>query len=120
MTDPTESRQSEQSVARTNWPWWGRAAFRFAFIYWLLYILPYPGGVSLFDLLPWGTARIESWVVWPMTTLIKVGRRTRFSPDRRGCYDSSHRVGRYGACVCWGRLYGNYGARGRSCVERDR
>lgn len=71
MTDPTESRQSEQSVARTNWPWWGRAAFRFAFIYWLLYILPYPGGVSLFDLLPWGTARIESWVVWPMTTLIK-------------------------------------------------
>ena len=51
------------------WPWWARVGFRFGFIYWVLYMLPSPGAVSLLDVLPWGGGYVEKWLSWPLMTL---------------------------------------------------
>lgn len=45
------------------WPMPVRVAFRFCFLYWLLYMLPSEGAVSIFDLLPFGGIgkRLSVW-----------------------------------------------------------
>ena len=69
MTPDAAEVGSPETAVRTTWPWWERAAFRFAFLYWLLYILPTAGSVSLLDLLPWGSEKLGNVVGWPMLRL---------------------------------------------------
>jgi hypothetical protein len=56
------------------WPLPLRIAFRFCFLYWLLYILPSAGAVSLFDLLPFGGIgnKLSAWFAWPLAQLAHV------------------------------------------------
>lgn len=51
------------------WPLWKRVGFRFAFLYWGLYILPAAGQVSLFDAIPWGNSLLDDWIGWPLAQL---------------------------------------------------
>lgn len=62
-----ESRTKESTV----WPLPLRIAFRFFFIYWLLYIIPSAGAVSIFDLLPFGGIgnKLGEWFAWPLAQL---------------------------------------------------
>ncbi len=57
-----------------GWPLWLRIAFRFSFIYWLLYILPSAGNVSLFDLVPFGGIgnKLAEWFGWPLAQLAHI------------------------------------------------
>jgi uncharacterized membrane protein YphA (DoxX/SURF4 family) len=65
-----ESKPQERAV----WPLPLRIAFRFFFIYWLLYIMPSEGAVSLFDLLPFGGIgnTLKVWFGWPLAQLAHV------------------------------------------------
>lgn len=56
------------------WPLWSRIGFRFCFLYWILYILPTAGAVSLFSLLPFGGLgnTLARWFAWPLTQLTRV------------------------------------------------
>jgi uncharacterized membrane protein YphA (DoxX/SURF4 family) len=56
------------------WPLPWRIAFRFSFLYWLMYIIPSAGAVSLFDLLPFGGIgdRLSAWAAWPLGQLAHV------------------------------------------------
>jgi hypothetical protein len=51
-----------------------RIAFRFSFLYWLLYIVPSAGAVSLFDLFPFGGIgdKLATWFAWPLAQLAHV------------------------------------------------
>jgi uncharacterized membrane protein YphA (DoxX/SURF4 family) len=66
----TDSQPREGTV----WPLPLRIAFRFSFLYWLLYIIPSAGAVSLFDLLPFGGIgnKLSSWFAWPLARLAHV------------------------------------------------
>ena len=46
-----------------------RVAFRFWFLYWVIYMLPAPGAVSILDLLPWLGDKVGTVLGWPMHTL---------------------------------------------------
>jgi uncharacterized membrane protein YphA (DoxX/SURF4 family) len=65
-----DSRPSEDAV----WPLPLRIVFRFCFLYWLLYIIPSLGVVSLFSLLPFGGIgnTLASWFAWPLGELAHV------------------------------------------------
>ena len=72
MTDTlaeAEVKAAEAAVHAKAWPWWGRVAFRFSFIYWILYMLPAAGAVSVIDLWPWGTEKLSQWLSWPLARL---------------------------------------------------
>lgn len=58
----------------TAWPLWLRIGFRFSFLYWLLYIIPSAGAVSLFSLLPFGGLgnKLGEWFAWPLAQLAHV------------------------------------------------
>lgn len=58
----------------TAWPLPLRVVFRFSFLYWLLYILPSAGAVSVFDLLPFGGLgnTLNKWFAWPLAELAHV------------------------------------------------
>ncbi len=60
---------SRQQSSGTAWPPLARFAFRFAFLYWAIYLLPSPGAVSLLDLLPWLGDRVNIALGWPIHTL---------------------------------------------------
>lgn len=64
---------AEQKVS-TVWPLWLRIGFRFSFLYWLLYIVPVAGAVSLFSLLPFGGLgnMLNTWFAWPLGRLAHV------------------------------------------------
>ena len=66
----TDSLPRESTV----WPPLLRIAFRFFFIYWLLYIVPSAGAVSLFSLVPFGGIgnMMGSWFSWPLGQLAHV------------------------------------------------
>jgi uncharacterized membrane protein YphA (DoxX/SURF4 family) len=66
----TDSKPQES----IDWPLPLRIAFRFFFIYWLLYIVPSAGAVSLFNLLPFGGIgdKLGSWFAWPLARLAHV------------------------------------------------
>jgi uncharacterized membrane protein YphA (DoxX/SURF4 family) len=68
LNDVTESHE------HTVWPLWSRIAFRFSFLYWLLYIIPSAGAVSLFSLLPFGGIgnTLAAWFAWPLAQLAHV------------------------------------------------
>jgi len=67
MCDVTGSERQ----ASAAWPLWARIAFRFSFLYWLLYIIPSAGAVSVFDLLPFGGVgdKLATWTAWPLARL---------------------------------------------------
>lgn len=59
----------EESI-RSNtvaWPLAARVAFRFAFIYWIVYVLPTRGASSVLDLLPWYPAWLVTIFSWPLS-----------------------------------------------------
>jgi uncharacterized membrane protein YphA (DoxX/SURF4 family) len=58
----------------TVWPLPLRIGFRFCFLYWLLYIIPSVGEVSVFSLLPFGGIgnRLDAWFGWPLAQLARV------------------------------------------------
>jgi uncharacterized membrane protein YphA (DoxX/SURF4 family) len=70
LNDVRESQPQERAV----WPLWLRIAFRFSFLYWLLYIIPSVGAVSLFSLLPFGGIgnTLATWFAWPLGQLAHV------------------------------------------------
>ena len=49
MTDTLAEAEVAAPVRAKAWPWSGRVAFRFSFIYWVLYMLPCAGAVSVID-----------------------------------------------------------------------
>ena len=63
-----------QSREGAAWPLWLRIGFRFSFLYWLLYIIPTAGAVSLFSLIPFGGLgnRLGEWFAWPLAQLARV------------------------------------------------
>jgi hypothetical protein len=61
---PLQAKPSSEA-----WPRWTRIAFRFAFLYWVLYMLPTPGAVSLAELLPWGGNYVYMALSWPLISL---------------------------------------------------
>ena len=63
-----------QPQGRTVWPLPLRIAFRFAFLYWLLYIIPSAGAVTVFSLLPFGGIgnTLNVWFAWPLGQLARV------------------------------------------------
>lgn len=60
--------------AGTAWPLPLRIAFRFSFLYWLLYIIPASGQASVFSLLPFGGLGnlLGEWFAWPLAQLAHV------------------------------------------------
>lgn len=53
-----------------------RVLFRFAFCYWLLYLLPVQGSASPLDILPWCAQWIQGVLFWPLQHLaVLVGAR---------------------------------------------
>lgn len=68
---PSHSAIESQPQESTAWPLPLRIAFRFFFIYWLLYIIPSAGAVSLFSLLPFGGIgnKLGEWFAWPLAHL---------------------------------------------------
>lgn len=54
------------------WPPPVRALFRFTFLYWVMYLLPAAGSVTLLDLLPWDTSRLSFVFAWPLARLSHV------------------------------------------------
>lgn len=58
-----------QQILAAGWKAWVRVAFRFAFVYWTIYMLPSPGAVSLLDLLPWLGDKVSVVLGWPMHAL---------------------------------------------------
>jgi len=70
VQDVTGSQRQASAV----WPRWARIGFRFSFLYWLLYIIPSAGAVSVFDLLPFGGIgnKLGSWFAWPLARLAHV------------------------------------------------
>jgi len=71
---PPSNSADSATQERALWPLWLRIAFRFSFLYWLLYILPSAGAVSLFSLLPFGGIgnTLASWFGWPLARLAHV------------------------------------------------
>lgn len=71
---PSHNAIEPQPQESTVWPLPLRIAFRFFFIYWLLYIVPSAGQVSLFDLLPFGGIgnTLKVWFAWPLAQLARV------------------------------------------------
>jgi hypothetical protein len=69
MTDTPVDLPLPEKPSPEPWPWWARIAFRFAFLYWILYMLPSPGAVSLAELLPWGGNYVYMALSWPLVTL---------------------------------------------------
>jgi uncharacterized membrane protein YphA (DoxX/SURF4 family) len=71
---PLNHVRESQTQERAVWPLWLRIAFRFSFLYWLLYIVPSAGAVSLFSLLPFGGIgnTLASWFGWPLARLAHV------------------------------------------------
>jgi len=67
----SQNDRESQPQKRTAWPLPLRIGFRFAFLYWLLYIIPSAGQVSLFDLLPFGGLgnKLATWFEWPLARL---------------------------------------------------
>lgn len=71
---PSQNAVESEPQGRTAWPLPLRIAFRFFFIYWLLYIIPSAGAVSIFDLLPFGGIgnTLKVWFEWPLGQLARV------------------------------------------------
>lgn len=51
------------------WPLWKRVGFRFACLYWGMYIWPAAGQASLTDAIPWGNEKLNEWLSWPLMHL---------------------------------------------------
>lgn len=68
---PSHNAVESKPQERTAWPLPLRIAFRFFFIYWLLYIIPSAGAVTIFDLLPFGGIgdKLAEWFEWPLGQL---------------------------------------------------
>lgn len=60
---------SPEHPAHPEWPLWLRVSFRFACLYWALYMWPLPGQASLIDAIPWGNEQITNWLAWPLARL---------------------------------------------------
>src|ERR1700742_1266190 len=70
LSNSADSATQERAV----WPLWLRIAFRFSFLYWLLYIVPSAGAVSLFSLFPFAGIgnTLGAWCAWPLGQLARV------------------------------------------------
>lgn len=68
---PLHNATESQAPGTAVWPLPLRIAFRFCFLYWLLYLVPSAGTVSLFDLLPFGGVgnKLAAWLGWPLAHL---------------------------------------------------
>lgn len=70
---PAHSAVDSEPYEVIAWPLPLRVAFRFSFLYWLLYIVPSAGAVSLFGLLPFGGIgdKLSAWLAWPLAQLAR-------------------------------------------------
>jgi len=70
---PLHNFAESEAQESTVWPLWSRIGFRFCFLYWLLYIVPSAGAVSVFSLLPFGGIgdKLADWFAWPLAQLAR-------------------------------------------------